>query len=313
MSEVATELSVLKEFKVMPTIIFGLPENEKTAQSLAKNLKAEAGKVIVRRFPDGESYVCLESNVKEKTAIVVASLREPDDKFLQLLFLAAALEDLGAKRIILIAPYLAYMRQDRSFKTGEAITSVCFARLISEWFDALITIDPHLHRHTSLDEIYTIPNIALQAAPLISEWIRENIPNPLLIGPDGESEQWVKSVAKRANAPHIVLEKIRRGDRKVEISLPHIEEWCQKTPVLVDDIISTAGTMIETVNHLKKSGLTAPVCIGVHAVFAGNAYADLLTSGVSGVYTCDTIPHASNAISVLPLLTEGVLRLQEKL
>ncbi|HRH45902.1 MAG TPA: phosphoribosyltransferase family protein [Pyrinomonadaceae bacterium] len=161
--------------------------------------------------------------------------------------------------------------------------------------------------------MYTIPNIALQAAPLISDWIRENISNPLLVGPDSESEQWVKSVAMRANAPHIVLEKIRRGDRNVEISIPDIEKWREKTPVLVDDIISTARTMIETVNHLKKGGLTAPVCLGVHAVFAGNAYTDLLASGVAGVDTCDTIEHTSNAISVLPLLTEGVLRLQKKL
>lgn len=295
----------------MDTIIFTLPGNEKMAEGLAKNLKAEVGKAILRRFPDGESYICVESNVKEKTAIVIAALHEPDDKFLMLVFLVAALEELGAKRIILVAPYLAYMRQDRRFKAGEAITSVCFARLISNWYDALITIDPHLHRYSSLDEIYTIPNMALQAAPLISDWIRENIPNPLLVGPDSESEQWVKSVATRANAPHIVLEKIRRDDRNVEISIPHLEKWREKTPVLVDDIISTARTMIETVNHLKESGLAAPVCIGVHAVFAGNAYTDLLASGVAGVYTCDTIPHASNAISVLPLLTEGVLQLKE--
>ena len=297
----------------MNTLIFALPGNEKRAEGLAKTLKAEVGKVILRRFPDGESYVCVESNVKEKTVIIVATLHEPDDKFLQIVFLAAALKDLGAKRIMLVAPYLAYMRQDRRFKAGEAITSVCFAKLISEWFDALITIDPHLHRYSSLNEIYTIPNIALQAAPLISDWIRENISNPLLVGPDSESEQWVKSVAMRANAPHIVLEKIRRGDRNVEISIPDIEKWREKTPVLVDDIISTARTMIETVNHLKKGGLTAPVCLGVHAVFAGNAYTDLLASGVAGVDTCDTIEHTSNAISVLPLLTEGVLRLQKKL
>jgi ribose-phosphate pyrophosphokinase len=280
---------------------------------LAKNLESEVGKVVVRRFPDGESYVCVESNVEEKTAIIIATLREPDDKILQLIYLAATLKDLGAKRIIGVAPYLAYMRQDRRFHTGEAVTSAYFARLISEWFDALVTIDPHLHRYLSLDEIYTIPSVVLHAAPFISNWIRENVKNPLLIGPDGESEQWVKSVAKGANAPHIVLEKIRRGDRDVKVSIPRIEKWHEKTPVLVDDIISTARTMIETVQHLKTGGLTAPVCIGVHAIFAGNAYEDLLAAGASGVYTCDTIPHASNAISVLPLLTEGVLRLQEKL
>jgi ribose-phosphate pyrophosphokinase len=295
----------------MNTIVFSLPGNEKTAKALAKNLGGESGRVVLRRFPDGESYVCVESNVAGKTAIVVATMREPDDKILQLIFLAAALEDLGAKKIILVAPYLAYMRQDRRFRAGEGVTSVYFARLISEWFDALVTVDPHLHRRSSLDEIYAIPSAVLHAAPLISNWIRENVENPLLVGPDAESEQWVKAVSERAGAPHVVLEKIRRGDRDVEISIPHLEKWRGRTPVLVDDIVSTARTMIETVRHLKNAGMPAPVCVGVHAVFAGNAYRDLLAAGAGGVHTSDTIPHASNAISVAPLLTKGVLYLLE--
>lgn len=295
----------------MNQTVFALPDSESLAEGLAKQLNAETGRLILRRFPDGESYVRVESSVEEKTAIVVAALREPDDKFLPLVFLAAALEDLGAKRVILVAPYLAYMRQDRRFKKGEAVTSVCFARLISEWFDALVTIDPHLHRLTSLDEIYTIPSVVLHAAPLISNWIRENIENPLLVGPDGESEQWVKSVAEGAGAPYVVLEKVRRGDRDVEVSIPHVDAWREKTPVLVDDIISTARTMVETVKHLKRAGMPAPVCIGVHAVFAENAYEDLLGAGARGVFTCDTIPHVSNRISVLPLLTRGVSYLRE--
>lgn len=295
----------------MNQTVFALPNSESLAAGLAKQLNAETGRLILRRFPDGESYVRVESRVEEKTAIVVAALREPDDKFLPLIFLAAALEDLGAKRAILVAPYLAYMRQDRRFKKGEAVTSVCFARVISEWFDALVTIDPHLHRLTSLDEIYTIPSVVLHAAPLISNWISENIENPLLVGPDGESEQWVKSVAEAANAPYVVLEKERRGDRDVEVSIPHVGKWREKTPVLVDDIISTARTMIETVKHLKRAGMSAPVCVGVHAVFAGNAYEDLLGAGAADVFTCDTIQHISNRISVLPLLTGGVSYLCE--
>jgi ribose-phosphate pyrophosphokinase len=296
----------------MNQTVFTLPDSESLAAGLAKQLNAETGRLILRRFPDDESYVRVESHVEGKTAIVVASLREPDDKFLPLVFLAAALKDLGAKKIILVAPYLAYMRQDRRFKKGEAVTSVCFARLVSEWFDALVTVDPHLHRLTSLDEIYTIPSVVPHAAPLISNWISENIENPLLVGPDSESEQWVKSVAEGAGgAPYVVLEKVRRGDRDVEISIPHVARWREKTPVLVDDIISTARTMVETVKHLKRAGMPAPVCIGVHAVFAGNAYDDLLAAGARSVHTCDTIPHQSNAISVLPLLTRGVAYLQE--
>lgn len=290
----------------MKMIVFSLPDDDDSAQILARNLDAEMGKAIVRRFPDGESYICIESSVKEKTVIVLAVLREPDAKMLPLIFLAATLRDLGAKRIILVAPYLPYMRQDRRFREGEGITSVYFAGLISEWFDALITIDPHLHRRKSLDEIYPIPGFVLHAAPLVSNWIRKNIKKPLLIGPDGESEQWVKSVAEAAAAPYIVLEKVRRGDRDVEVSLPQIEKWNERTPILVDDIISTAKTMIKTVGHLKDLKFNPPVCIGIHAVFADNAYADLLEAGVEKIVTCNTISHESNDIDVLGLVADFI-------
>ena len=112
--------------------------------------------------------------------------------------------------------------------------------------------------------------------------------------PDAESEQWVKAVAEGANAPHVVLEKIRRRDRDVSVSVPHVEKWRGMTPVLVDDIISNARTMIETIGHLQEAKLAEPVCVGVHAVFAGNAYQDLLSAGAGGVCASDTIPHVSN-------------------
>lgn len=144
--------------------------------------------------------------------------------------------------------------------------------------------------------MYSIPSKVLHAADDISTWIRGNIERPLLIGPDSESEQWVSEVAKGADAPFIVLQKIRHGDRDVEVTVPDIELYKDRTPVLVDDIISTGETMIQTVKHLKRAGMRPPVCIGVHAVFAGNAYQNLMDAGAEVVATCNTIPHPSNAI-----------------
>jgi len=102
-----------------------------------------------------------------------------------------------------------------------------------------------------------------------------------------------------------VLTKTRYSDRQVEVSSPDIERWRDRTPVLVDDIISTAQTMIETVKGLAKVGLGGPVCIGVHAVFAGTAYEDLLASGASDVVTCNTIPHSSNGIDLAEPVAEA--------
>jgi len=291
------------------TLILALPGNEALAKKLATERHCLVGDILVRQFPDGESYVRLDTPVAGQDVIIVCTLDRPDSKLLPLLYLADVVRAEGASKIGLVSPYLAYMRQDKQFHPGEAVASRSFAKLLSGYFDWLITIDPHLHRVHSLAEIYTIPAQVAHAAPLISQWIKENISNPVLIGPDRESEQWVSEVAKAAGAPWIVLEKTRHGDRDVEVSVPDIARWKNCQPVLVDDIISTARTMIETVVHLKRMALPAPVCIGVHAVFSENAYAALQAAGASRIVTCDTIAHPSNAIAIWPLLIEAMTAL----
>lgn len=287
-------------------IIFSLPGNEALAEQIAAGIHAETGICIHRQFPDGETYLRIESDVREREAVVVCTLHKPDDKLLPLLFLCQLLRDMGAASVCLVTPYLAYMRQDTRFNPGEAVTSEYFARLLSGAIDRLITIDPHLHRRNSMQEIYSVPCDVLHAAGVISAWIRENIPQALLIGPDSESQQWVAEVARNAGAPYIVLEKIRHGDRDVEVSVPDVEKYKDYTPVLVDDIISTARTMIETVGHILKAGMKPPICIGVHAVFAGDAFRDLLASGAGRVITCATIPHESNGIEVAEMMISAL-------
>ncbi len=288
-------------------LLLPFPGNAGLADTLAGRVDAEVGKLTVRRFPDGESYVRIESPVEGRTVLLCCTLDRPDDKIMPLLFLAKAARELGAEKVVLIAPYLAYMRQDDRFQPGEGISSVYFGQLLSNAIDELITVDPHLHRYASLDEVYSVPSRVVRAAPAIAKWVCAHLPPPLLIGPDRESEQWVAAVAAEADAPHLILEKIRHGDREVEISLPMADHWRDRTPVLIDDIISSAGTMIEAVGQVRRAGLPPPICIGVHAVFADRAYADLLASGAAQVVTCNTVPHESNRIDVSDLLAEGIL------
>lgn len=290
----------------MEKIVFALPGNEVLAKSISDKINAEMGEINIRHFPDGESYIRVLSEVLGKEVLLVCTLHRPDDKIISLYFLAKLLKDSGAKKIVLIAPYLSYMRQDRQFKPGEAVTSEYFAKLLSSFTDEIITIDPHLHRRHSMSEIYTVPCKVLHASALISKWIKENVQQPLLIGPDKESKQWVSEVAKDAQAPFIILEKIRLGDKNVEVTIPQVEKYKQHTPVLVDDIISTAHTMIETLAHLKNAGMKPPVCIGVHAVFAGNAFEELKKSGARQIITCNTIPHSSNGIDITELIIKSM-------
>jgi ribose-phosphate pyrophosphokinase len=196
-----------------------MPGNEDLAGKLAASLGCEVGHVETRQFPDGEIYLRLATNPQGRAVAIVCTLDHPNEKLLSLLFASATARDLKATKVGLVAPYLAYMRQDRRFKPGEAVTSREVARLLSGAFDWLVTVDPHLHRYASLGEIYSIPTRTVQAAPLISQWISANVANALIVGPDSESEQWVSAVAKDSNAPHSVLEQTRSGDRNVEIKL----------------------------------------------------------------------------------------------
>ena len=283
------------------------PGNERMAAKLAPCLAAEIGHLEFRKFPDGETYLRFATDPAGRRLSLLCTLVDPDSKILPLIFAAATARELGALDVGLIAPYLAYMRQDRRFNPGEAVTSRQVARLLSQAFDWLVTIDPHLHRYGSLGEIYTIPTRVIHAAPLISRWIKAHIENPIVIGPDSESEQWVFEVAKDAGAPYTVLEKVRHGDRDVEIVIKNRDHLVGRTPVLVDDIISTGRTMLEAVRLVAAAGQTQPVCIGVHGIFADRAD-ELLVQAGARVVTSNSIPHQTNEIDLVDILADAVLK-----
>lgn len=293
----------------MKPLLLALPGNEAIGKRLADALAAEYSHPETRQFPDDETYLRLNSDIKARNIILTCSLDKPNPKFLPLIFLAETARDLGAHSVGLICPYLAYMRQDTRFHSGEAITSACFARALGQHFDWLATVDPHLHRYRSLSEIYAIPSIAAHAGPAIAAWVRDNVPMPLIAGPDSESAQWVETVAREAGAPYIVLEKHRLGDHEVEISTPDMRPWRGRTPVLVDDIISTARTLIETTRRFRAAGVTDIIAAGVHGLFAGQAYDELCAAGVRKIVTCNTIAHPSNAIDITAPLAKAVEKL----
>jgi len=295
----------------MTPLIFAMPGNEAMAEKLASALGAERGTTTVRRFPDGESYVRVESAVEGRRVAIVCTLDRPDDKLIPLLLLAAAARENGATDVGLVAPYLAYMRQDSCFQPGETVSARHFAAWLSRGFDWLATVDPHLHRITKLSQVYVIPTRHVHAAPAVAAWLRAHVTRPALVSPDEESNQWVADVASRADAPMVVLHKVRKGDRDVEVSVPDVERWRDHTPVLVDDIVSTGRTMAETIGHLRRAGLAAPVCIAIHAVFSGNAVQDLESTGAGLVVSCDTVVHPTNGISVAPDLASAVRELMQ--
>ncbi|MDB4960613.1 MAG: ribose-phosphate pyrophosphokinae [Myxococcales bacterium] len=286
------------------TVVIAVPGTEKHARDLATRLGATVVTPEIRQFPDGEVYVRIDADLANHEVVLVGSMHG-GDKFLLIAFLAGTARDLGARRVGLVAPYLAYLRQDTRFKAGEGVTATYFARLMSSTVDWLVTVDPHLHRLDSLDHVYSIPTAIARAATSIATYITSEIEHPILVGPDAESVQWVAAVAAVCKAPYQILEKTRRGDRDVSISAPS-GPWNGHTPVLIDDIVSTGKTMIEATRQLRAAGSAPPVCIAIHAVFADAVNDELVSAGAKGIVTCDTIPHVTNKICVADSIADAV-------
>ena len=286
--------------------VYACPGNEDFTAGLARELGAARGEAQWHRFPDGESLVRIATPPTGEDACLVCTLADPDPKLLPLLFAAEALRELGAKRVGLVAPYLAYLRQDTRFHPGEAVSARHFGAILARHFDWLVAVDPHLHRLTSLSEVFPQPATAVHAAPALATWIRANVAMPLLIGPDAESAQWVEAVAALTGAPWTHLHKERLGDREVQVSLPDAGRWRGRQAVLVDDIVSTGRTLAAAAGRLKSLGFEAPVCVAVHGLFAGDARAALLAAGIGRIAVTNTVPQPDAVIDVVPLVAEGI-------
>lgn len=295
----------------MNRVLLPFPAQQSLAASLADRLDARTGTLAWHRFPDGESLVTVDSQLAGAHVAIVASLDRPDAIALALRFAAATARELGARSVGLIAPYLAYLRQDARFHAGEAVNAKLFAHFLDESFDWLVTVDPHLHRTASLAALFDIPATRVAAAPAIAEWLRSHVPDALLIGPDAESAQWVQEVGARAGVPWRVLDKVRRGDDEVEVTLTDPALAPDRTPVILDDMISTGRTQLAALRQLQQRGARPAVCIATHAIFAGDALGELLAAGAARIVTTDTIPHATNAIAIAPLLVKPVADLFE--
>lgn len=281
-------------------MIFGVAGNQELAEELAELTAAETGRIETRRFPDGESYVRVHGKASDR-AFLVCTLARPNEDFLPLVFAARTIRALGARALTLVAPYLAYLRQDAEFHRGEAISSRIFADLLGREFDRLITIDPHLHRYASLAEVYDIPTTIVHAGPLIGTWIRDNVRAPVVLGPDEESVQWVEEVARDAGCGWAVFRKERGGDLDVRVIPPDLGRYRDCSAVLVDDIISSGSTMIEAAKVIIGAGLQPPHCVTVHGLFSDGSAAELRRLTKSLV-TTDSVPNPCGLLKVAPLI-----------
>ncbi|MDP3221987.1 MAG: ribose-phosphate diphosphokinase, partial [Rubrivivax sp.] len=209
-------------------------------------------------------------------------------------------------RLTLISPYLAYMRQDIEFTPGEVVSQRHLGRLLAGAFDAVITVDPHLHRVATMDEV--VPGrrgLALTAAPLLGGLVVQQVPGALLMAPDEEAGQWVRAAAAAHGLDHAVCHKQRHGDHDVAVSLPD-QDVRGRAVVLLDDVASTGRTLVAAARGALAHGAASVDVAVTHALFVGDALQQVRASGVRHVWSTDCVPHASNAVSVVPLLAAAL-------
>jgi len=257
------------------------------------------------RFPDDELKLTLPPKLGGEVRIL-RSLHRPNEKLVELVLAVRAARELGARDVTLIAPYLAYMRQDSAFAPGEVVSQKVVGRLLADLFDAVVTVDPHLHRVATLAEAVPLARaVALSAAPLIGHFVAMRARSPLLVGPDAESAQWVHVAATYNGLPWTVCRKTRHGDTEVDVELP-AHEIRGREVVLVDDVASSGHTLAAAARALLAAGAARVDAVVTHAVLAPEAGATLKAAGISEFWSTDTVPHESNALSVVPLLANAL-------
>lgn len=285
-------------------IITSCGNSEKLARALAHELKATYSPLTISAFPDGDKYLKFNTSLKNKTVVLVQSFQpHPEKSLLNVIFTGQTAQDLGAKKVILVAPYLAYTRQDARFHPGEAVSSKIMGKLISGAVDKIITLDPHLHRYRSMKEVFSCEATKLSANGLIGKYIQKNIRDPVLVGPDGESSQWATKIAGTIGAQATVFEKKRYSSWKVRVEMVKPLPLKGRNIVIVDDIISTGKTMMEAVKLAKRHKAKSVTAIGVHGIFVGNCYQKLKKMSVKVIST-NCIEHASNRIDIVSLLVK---------
>ena len=291
----------------MSVAIQSLPSSSRDAAGLAVRLGVPFHEIGIHGFPDGEIRVT--AGPASATTIIYASLDRPNDKLIALLFAAEALRRGGAKRLVLVAPYLCYMRQDTAFHEGEAISQKVIGPLLARCIDRVVTVDAHLHRTPDIRAVF--PGIQadnLSAMPAISDTLLKAGLDPATVvaGPDAESLPWVRDLAGRLGLSYTVARKTRRGDRSVAIEFQDRACIAGCPVLIVDDIVSSGGTIIACAKALTAAGATAVDVFVTHALFTEAACKQMTSSGIRSIRSTQSVPHFTNAIVLDKLFADAL-------
>jgi len=285
------------------------PASRSLASKLAGELKAGLVEVESKVFPDGESYVRLKASVEGEDVVVVQSCYPPQDKHLvELLLLIDAALDLGARRVVAAVPYLAYSRQDKRFLEGEAVSGRLVLRLMkAAGAQGVVTVD--VHSEELLRQV-DVRAVNVSAIPLLADHLASmGFRGSFVLSPDRKREPAAKLLAEILGGDHGYLEKTRdrvTGEVRTEVKGLPVEG---RDVVIVDDIISTGGTIANAASIVKSQGARRVVAACTHAILAPGAVERMRSAGVEEVVGTDAVEGEVSKVTVAPALAKGVKEL----
>jgi len=282
------------------------PASKKLGFKVAGEVGAELVEVESKVFPDGESYVRFTRDVEGKDLVVVQSCYPPQDKhFVELLLMVKTAKELGARRVAAVVPYLAYSRQDKRFLEGEAVSGRVLLELLgAAGVDFLVTVD--IHSESILEELsYEAVNVT--AMPLLARYLADlGLERPLVLSPDRRREREAGIVARELGTEHSWLEKTRdlkTGEVKTQVKELPVEG---RDVVIVDDIISTGGTIANAARIVKEQGARRVVAACTHPILSPGAEERMRSAGVEIVVGTDSVESSVSLVTVASAVAEAI-------
>jgi ribose-phosphate pyrophosphokinase len=277
--------------------IIGGTASKSVAEDLSKELDAKLVNTISKRFPDDEFYVRILDDISGEHVIIVQTTY-PDNNTIELFLLQNAVEEAGAKEISVVIPYFGYARQDSKFQDGEPISAKALANLISLSADKVITVDPHKQH---ILDFFSTSAYSCSAVPELAKYLKDKEIN-MVLAPDKGALDRAKQASEIIECEFDYMEKTRIDGETIEIK-PKKLDANDKNVAIIDDIISTGGTMAKSINQLKKHGAKTVYVACTHGLFAGDAVKKLVNSGCHEIISTDTIQSDYSKVKISPCIS----------
>lgn len=287
----------------MIILIIGGSASQKLAAKIAKELECPLIPIETRKFPDGERYIRIKGKLDDEAIVVQSTGYPQDENLIELFFILKTLKSMGIKKIKVAIPYFGYGRQERRFKSGEAVSAVIISELL-EVSGAGEIFCINLHEE-NIAKFFKIPVHNLSAMPLIANYIKETVDNPVIVAPDKGALGFAGEIAQILDCEYDYLEKIRVSPDRVETKPKNIDVK-GKEAIIIDDIISTGGTIVNAAVILRELGASRVIVSCVHGVLVEDALLKIFSAGVDDVVSTDTISSDVSIISVAPLIADAI-------